>query len=155
MAEKLERQSQPPIFSLPTEILQYVVTLHQNHFLADFNFATSDWIKITHVCQRLRSAVLDCPLMWIHFPVFHAGQTEILQRAKLVPLSLRAQLDPYETTRLAKQLRSAFAHLEQVQNLQIKIPSTLLPDFKDDLPPKASLLRSLYLDAWGDTPDQP
>jgi hypothetical protein len=93
-ALKLRRNAHSPISSLPPEV-----------FAAIFSFACLPGIPslggkpdhaqihVSHVCHQWREIALNQPLLWSHVDfttLSLAGATEMLVRAKLVPLYLEA-----------------------------------------------------------------
>ncbi|KAI0080352.1 hypothetical protein K474DRAFT_312909 [Panus rudis PR-1116 ss-1] len=48
-----------PINRLPSELLSEVLLL-----LSEQSYTPSEWVRVTHVCQRWRDVALGCPALW-------------------------------------------------------------------------------------------
>ena len=89
-ALKQRRNALAPISSLPTEIIAAIffrVREKRDQHLA--------WIRVTHVCHQWREIVINDPLLWSYinfYDVTLASATEMLSRAKNVPLHLEARV---------------------------------------------------------------
>ncbi|KAI0043363.1 hypothetical protein FA95DRAFT_1474888, partial [Auriscalpium vulgare] len=84
--------------SLPVELLARIfamvaTTEHGNDADCVRNARTEEsalgWIRVTHVCQRWRSAALACPTLWTEIDtVLGEGVAELLARSCNAPLSV-------------------------------------------------------------------
>jgi hypothetical protein len=91
-----------PILFLPTEVITAIFfLLRVPHWQAAAKYYRKEekpdylaWLCVAHVCHQWREMVLNQPLFWSHvnFSSFtSAGVTEILNRAKNVPLHFEAR----------------------------------------------------------------
>ncbi|KAF8656019.1 hypothetical protein AX16_002807 [Volvariella volvacea WC 439] len=102
--EKL-RNNYVPIFRLPPEILREIISIYkldveerhdqQMHGSSSYPcqsiYPTYRWIKVTHVCRRLRAVAINYPALWtaIHIPLTPPEWAdEVLIRSQPLPLSV-------------------------------------------------------------------
>jgi hypothetical protein len=95
-ALRLRRNALSPISSLPPEVFAAIFSIlcpppsldrNPDRHLARF--------RVSHVCHQWREIALDYPFLWSHVDFTAlglAGATEILARAKSVPLYLEARV---------------------------------------------------------------
>ncbi|KAH9170604.1 hypothetical protein EDB89DRAFT_1275886 [Lactarius sanguifluus] len=82
------------------------------------------WLSVAHVCHQWREIALNQPFFWSHVDfttVTPAGATEMLVRAKSVPLYLEAWFPKYEYDRdkarfstFQKELQPRVSHISQL-----------------------------------------
>ncbi|KAF8262926.1 hypothetical protein EI94DRAFT_1742155 [Lactarius quietus] len=99
-ALRLRRNALSPVSSLPPEVFTAIFSflcLPGTSSLdekSDYRYHLAR-LRISHVCHRWREIALDHPLLWSHVDLTTlsaAGSTEILVRAKSVPLYLEARV---------------------------------------------------------------
>jgi hypothetical protein len=76
-------------------------------------------LRVSHVCHRWREIALHQPVMWSHVDFTKACATEILVRAKSVPLSLEARIpclhwDDVRFTTFRKELQTRTPHISHL-----------------------------------------
>ena len=94
------RNAVAPISSLPIEVIAIIFSISR---LFDTRLAGGKqdhlaWLRVTHVCHQWREIALNSPLFWSHINFTNitlAGATEMLARAKKVPLHLEAYITIY------------------------------------------------------------
>ena len=96
-ALKLRRNALQPISSLPSEIFAAIFSascLPRIPSSGGKPARTRTRLRISHVCHQWREIALNQPLLWSHInfdTVSSAGATEILARAKSVPLYMETR----------------------------------------------------------------
>ena len=96
---KYRRNALAPVSSLPTEIIGAIflfarVTVSASSATPGKKTDPLAWLRVTHVCHQWREIALNQPLFWNHVnfaALDSAGVSEILARAKTVPLFLEAR----------------------------------------------------------------
>ncbi|KAH9166925.1 hypothetical protein EDB89DRAFT_180479 [Lactarius sanguifluus] len=152
------RNALAPISSLPSEILATIFSF--------LRFATSDtsplgeptdyslsWLCVAHVCHEWREVALNHPFFWSHVDftaLTPAGATEILARAKSVPLYLEGYIanGPRVST-FEKELQ---VHVSHICHLAICAEPTHLQGVLEELVSPAPILEYLSLSGdkhWG------
>jgi hypothetical protein len=152
-ALKLRRNALSPISSLPPEVFAayspfvltwYIITgWKPDHHLAR--------LRVSHVCHQWREIALNQPLLWSHVDfttLSLAGATEILVRAKSVPLYLEqvflavagTMFDSVHSEKKSRRASPTYATLELAQN-----PPISTVHLKDlyHLLPLSNIFRSL------------
>ena len=119
------RSALAPILSLPTEIITAIFFLLREPPATAATYHEEEekldhlaWLNVAHVCHQWRETALNQPLFWSHvnFASFSsAGVTEILDRAKNVPLHLEARLpsswDAARFSAFTKELQTRISHI--------------------------------------------
>ncbi|KAI0318453.1 hypothetical protein OF83DRAFT_1171085 [Amylostereum chailletii] len=91
-----------PILRLPTEILleisdnialsdppRPVSVLQQQGRFGDYHSPTLGWIRLTHVCHRMRDALIESPILWARVVCSLPKAHEVLlRRTRSAPLSI-------------------------------------------------------------------
>ncbi|KAH8993949.1 hypothetical protein EDB92DRAFT_1944230 [Lactarius akahatsu] len=145
------RNALAPISSLPSEILATIFS-----FLRLPTSGTSplgretdydlSWLHVTHVCHEWREVALDHPFFWSHVDfttLTPAGATEILARAKSVPLYLEAYIpDDRRVSTFEKELQ---VHVSRICHLAIRAEPTRLQGVLKGLVSPAPTLEYLSL----------
>ncbi|KAH9166914.1 hypothetical protein EDB89DRAFT_1891038 [Lactarius sanguifluus] len=148
------RNALAPISSLPSEILATIFS-----FLRLPTSGTSplgggrdrhlSWLRVAHVCHEWREVALNHPFFWSHVDfttLTPAGATEILARAKSVPLYLETYIPngPRVST-VEKELQ---VHVSHICHLAIRAELTRLQGVLKGLVSPAPTLEylSLYSD---------
>jgi hypothetical protein len=111
-------------------------------------------LHVSHVCHRWREIALNQPLLWNHVDfttVSGAGATEMLVRAKSVPLYLKSMVScylwrGYQYRRLGKELQ---AHTPCICHLSVSAKPTLLECTLAELVSPAPTLECLSLSSRG------
>ena len=150
---KLRRNALSPISSLPPEVFAAIfsflcVPRKPYHYLAR--------LHISHVCHQWREIALHQPFLWNHVDfnkLSWAGATEMLVRAKLVPLYLNSRVPSHrwrynEYCRLGKELQ---ARILRICHLSVSAKSTLLGCTLKELVSPAPTLESLSLSSRGES----
>jgi hypothetical protein len=97
---RCRRNELAPISSLPVEVIQGIFSCSRlspgtSSLLTGEKPDPLAWIRVAHVCHQWREIALNQPLFWSRVDVTDltlAGATEILARAKTVPLYLEARI---------------------------------------------------------------
>jgi hypothetical protein len=149
------RNTLAPISSLPTEVITAIFLLlriprsSSPHTIGQKSDCL-EWLRVAHVCHQWREIALNQPLFWSHvnFTSFSsAGATEILNRAKTVPLHLEARFsfrywNDLRFITLQKELRARISH---ICGLCISAMDLLLRTTLEGLVSPAPTLESLSL----------
>ncbi|KAI9462908.1 hypothetical protein BJY52DRAFT_1166858 [Lactarius psammicola] len=102
-ALRLRRNALAPVSSLPPEIIAAIFSILRlppggTTPLGGRPDRHLSWLRVAHVCHRWREVALNQPFFWSHVDfstLSSAGMTEILVRAKSVPLYLEARVPKY------------------------------------------------------------
>ena len=121
--------------------------------LPDYHLA---WLRAAHICHQWREIALNQPFFWSHVDftnITFAGATEILARAKKVPLHLEARIpigdwDDARFSAFEKELQS---RLSQICHFGVSAESFRLQKILEGLASPAPTLQSLSLSQ----PDMP
>ena len=123
---KLRRNALQPISSLPPEIFAAIFSslcLPGIPSLGGKPSRNLARLRITHVCHQWREIALHQPQLWSHInfdTINLAGATEILARAKSVPLYMETWVSgQYEDDRFGQFLNQVHVHLPHVRHLSI------------------------------------
>jgi hypothetical protein len=155
-ALRLRRNALSPISSLPPEVLAAIFSLlcppspdrnpgHDHHLSR---------LHVSHVCHRWREIALNHPSLWSHvdftdFRASLAGTTEILARAKSVPLYLEARVpDRYhhwEDVRYTTFRQEVQTRIPNVRHLSISAGIFYLHKTLEEFVSSAPILESLSL----------
>ncbi|KAI9444553.1 hypothetical protein H4582DRAFT_1909704 [Lactarius indigo] len=124
---KLRRNALAPISSLPPEVLATVFSflrlpINGTSPLGRKPDRHLSWLCVTHVCQQWREVALNHSLFWSHVDfttVTPTAATEILVRAKSVPLYLEAWVPKYHWddarfSTFEKELQPRVSHICQL-----------------------------------------
>ncbi|KAH9041361.1 hypothetical protein EDB85DRAFT_1475252 [Lactarius pseudohatsudake] len=145
------RNALAPISSLPSEILAPIFS-----FLRFPTSGTSplgretdydlSWLRVAHVCHEWREVALDHPFFWSHVDfttLTPAGATEILARAKSVPLYLEAYIP--NGPRISSFEKELQVHVSHICHLAIRTGATHLQGVLKGLVSPAPTLEYLSL----------
>ena len=164
---KHRRNALAPISSLPTEVIEVIFSFL--HVPGTSSPSTLDgkpdhlaWLRVAHVCHQWREIAVNRPHFWSHIDfnaVSSAGATEILARAKTVPLHLEAKIpsgswDDGRFIALRKELKN---HVSHIRHLDISAEHLQLNETLNGLTSPAptleylSLSRQAYPDGGVDT----
>ncbi|KAH8987717.1 hypothetical protein EDB86DRAFT_2084866 [Lactarius hatsudake] len=143
---KLRRNALAPISSLPPEVFAVIfsfVRLPSKLILAEEPDRLA-CLRVSHVCHQWREIALNQPLLWSHVDftlLTSAGATEILARAKTVPLHLEANvpIDHWDNSRfeyhhLSKTLEGLVSPAPTLEDLSLSCegitiqPRVFVPD---------------------------
>ena len=109
-----------PISRLPPEILATIFV-----FLSTSAWNKRDihleWIRVAHVCRRWREVALDHPRFWSHINftgLTSGGMAEILARAKMAPLHLKADVI-WGATQVEVFERQLEVHISHTRHLSL------------------------------------
>ncbi|KAN0137114.1 hypothetical protein V8E53_005111 [Lactarius tabidus] len=120
------RNALAPIYSLPTKIITTIffflrVPRSSTTYAKGKRPDRLAWLRVAHVCHQWREIALNQPLFWSHVDlvsVSSAGATEILDRAKTVPLHLEARVclghstwNPARFSAFTKELQARSSHI--------------------------------------------
>ena len=156
-ALRRRRNTLAPISSLPTEVITAIfsavrVPVAPSPLIPFTLYGKSDnlpWIRLAHVCQHWREIAFNQPLFWsrLDFTNFtSAAATEILTRAKTVPLHLAARVpghwDDGRFTAFQKELHT---HATQICHLDINAEYSHLRKILEGLVSPAPTLEYLSL----------
>ncbi|KAF8264483.1 hypothetical protein EI94DRAFT_466819 [Lactarius quietus] len=131
---KLRRNALSPVSSLPPEVFTAIFSLvcfPGTLSLGggpDYHLAR---LRVSHVCRQWREIALNQPLLWSHVDfsaLSSAGVTEILARAKSVPLYLNADFRGYRWNDILfiKFRQEVQARVPHVRHLKIRAGPTQL-----------------------------
>ena len=130
---KLRRNALQPISSLPPEIFAAIFSslcLPGIPSLGGKPYRNVARLRISHVCHQWREIALNQPLLWSHInfdTVSLAGATEILTRAKSVPLYLEAMVSGrHDDHRLGQFLSQVQAYLPRIRHLSMSTNSDFI-----------------------------
>ncbi|KAH8985466.1 hypothetical protein EDB86DRAFT_2336845 [Lactarius hatsudake] len=157
-ALRYRRNALAPISSLPTEVIITIFTyLHIPVALSSFTLGEQPkrseqlaWLRVAHVCRHWRKIALDLPHLWNHVDftiVSSAGATEILSRAKTVPLYLEARVPCrfWDDTRFSALQKELQDHVSHISHLRIIAEPWRLRKIFEGLVSPAPTLESLSL----------
>ena len=123
---KLRRNALQPVSSLPPEIFAAIFSslcLPGIPSLGGKPSRNRARLRISHVCHQWREIALNQPQLWSHInsnTVGLAGATEILVRAKSVPLYMETSVSgQHDNDRFGQFLNQVQAHLPHVRHLSI------------------------------------
>ena len=160
-ALRRRRNALAPISSPPTEVITAIfyalrVPVAPSPLIPFTLGGKSDnlpWIRLAHVCQHWREIAFNQPLFWsrLDFTNFtSAAATEVLTRAKTVPLHLAARIpghwDDGRFTAFQKELRT---HTAQICHLDINAEYFHLRKILEGLVSPAPTLEYLSLSCEG------
>ena len=128
---KRYRNTFVPISRLPTEILSNIFkfTLPASFGILDFLPVPIVPSYISHVCHRWRDISLNMPYLWSHInfaQLTPAGATEMLARAKMAPLHLKAKTSRWSTKKFETFLGQIEAHIHHTRHLSIMATPQIL-----------------------------
>ena len=149
---KLRRNALAPISSLPPEVFAVIfsfVRLPDYLILAEGPDKLS-CLPIAHVCHRWREIAINQPLLWSHVDfatLTSAGATEMLARAKTVPLHLEAivPIGRWDNSRFAMFQNELQAHVSHIFHLGISAEHLHLRNTLEGLISPAPTLEYLSL----------
>ncbi|KAF8264480.1 hypothetical protein EI94DRAFT_466671 [Lactarius quietus] len=157
---KLRQISLSPISSLPPEVFTAIFSLacfpgtsslggEPDHHLVP--------LRISHVCRRWREIALNQPLLWSHVgfsDLSPVGVTEILARAKSVPLYLEADFRDYrrDDIRFSTFQKELQARVPRVRRLIIGAEPSQIHSTLERLVSPAPTLEYLTLSSRGRRP---
>jgi hypothetical protein len=130
---KHRRNELAPISSLPTEVIEAIFSLLRVPSTSSPSSTLGGklhclaWLGVTHVCHHWREIALNQPLLWSHLDfttVSSDGATEILARAKTVPLHLEAKLCPFDgwdDARFRHFRKELKAHVSHIRHLDLSM----------------------------------
>ncbi|KAH9046755.1 hypothetical protein EDB84DRAFT_1575679 [Lactarius hengduanensis] len=159
-ALRYRRNALAPISSLPTEVITTIfsflhipVTLSFSKYPQGGQPKRSEqlaWLRVAYVCRQWREIALNHPLLWSHvyFTVFSsAGATEILSRAKRVPLYLEARVPfhLWDNSRFSVLQKELQDHVSHISHLNISAEPFHLHRILKGLVLPAPILESLSL----------
>ncbi|KAH9021620.1 hypothetical protein EDB85DRAFT_413120 [Lactarius pseudohatsudake] len=128
-ALKLRRNALAPISSLPPELFAAILSILRlppsgTLLLGGEPDRHLSWLNVAHVCHEWREVALNHPFFWSHVnftTLTPAGATEMLVRAKSVPLYLEAWFPKHEYGReearlsaFQKELQPRVSHTSQL-----------------------------------------
>ena len=123
---KLRRNALQPVSSLPPEIFTAIFSSLCIPGIPSLGGKSSQnraRLRISHVCHQWREIALNQLQLWSHInsnTVTLAGATEILARAKSVPLYMETSVSgEYDDDRFGQFLNQVQAHLPRVRHLSI------------------------------------
>ncbi|KAF8492738.1 hypothetical protein F5888DRAFT_1891575 [Russula emetica] len=109
-----------PISRLPCEVLSAIFS-----FLSVFAWNDGSgllaWIHVAHVCHRWRETALNHPRFWSHInftKLTPVGVAEILSRAKMAPLHLKADSTKWDAAHFETFGRQLKAHISHTRHLK-------------------------------------
>jgi hypothetical protein len=119
---KYRRNTLAPISRLPPETLAEIFS--RLPFSGDDNEDVPylAWIGVTHVCHRWREIALHSPYLWNHIDFTEltlAGFTEILARAKMLPLHFEAKTNHWGIPRFDAFGTQLQAHISRIRHISI------------------------------------
>ena len=121
--------------------------------LPDYHLA---WLRAAHICHHWREIALNQPFFWNHIDFTNltfAGATEILARAKKVPLHLEARIPigDWDDARFSAFEKELQTRVSQICHFGISAESFRLQRILEELASPAPTLESLSLSQ----PDMP
>ena len=120
----LDLNTDPPIASVPPEVLGYILNFVYEKSDSDGNKRPNSPIVFSHVCRFWRLVALDNSLWWARIIVTHPWKLDevgaFLDRSKECPLDLRifVNINLTTTERLIYSLPLEFPPLENYENLR-------------------------------------
>ncbi|KAN0135823.1 hypothetical protein V8E53_006275, partial [Lactarius tabidus] len=161
-ALRLRRNALSPISSLPPEVLAasaiFSLLCPQSPDRNPGHDRHLSRLHVSHVCHRWREIALNHPSLWSHvdftdFRASLAGTTEILVRAKSVPLYLEARVpDRYhlwEDVRYTTFRQEVQTRIPYVRHLSISAGIIYLHKTLEEFVSSAPILESLSLESKG------
>ena len=137
---KLRRNALQPISSLPPEIFAAIFSylcLPGIPSLGGKPARNLARLRVSHVCHQWREIALNQPQLWSHInfnTVSLAGATEILVRAKSVPLYMETRVSgQYDDDRFGLFLKEVQARLPNIRHLSIQLVQNSSERFTGDL----------------------
>ena len=127
---RYRRNALSPISFLPIEVIESIFSYSRvpNSTLSTFTPGEKRekrdplaWLRVAHVCRQWREIALNQALFWSHVDfanVSWAGATEILSRAKNVPLYLEARV-PWNYIQLATFREELQRRISRTRHLEI------------------------------------
>ena len=149
------RNELAPISSLPTELIEAIFSLLREP--GTLPPSTLDGkpdhlalLRVAHVCHHWREITLNQPLLWSHVDfttVTSAGATEILARAKTVPLHLEAHapFGHWDDARFRKFGKELKAHVSHIRHLNLSMEPAQLNKTLNRLTSAAPILEYLSI----------
>ncbi|KAH8992346.1 hypothetical protein EDB92DRAFT_1778722, partial [Lactarius akahatsu] len=128
-ALRRRRNALAPISSLPPELFATILSISRlppsgTVLLGGEPDRHLSWLSVAHVCHEWREVALNHPFFWSHVDfttLTPAGATEILVRAKSVPLYLEAWFPKHECdwdkarfSTFQKELQPRVSHISQL-----------------------------------------
>ncbi|KAH9021622.1 hypothetical protein EDB85DRAFT_413366 [Lactarius pseudohatsudake] len=124
-ALRRRRNALAPISSLPPELFAAIFSilrLPRTVLLGGESDHRLSWLRVAHVCHQWREVALNHPFFWSHVDfttLTPAGATEMLVRAKSVPLYLEAWVPKYHWddarfSTFQKELQPRVSHICQL-----------------------------------------
>ncbi|KAH9070749.1 hypothetical protein EDB83DRAFT_2517909 [Lactarius deliciosus] len=124
-ALRRRRNALAPISSLPSELFAAIFSIlrlppSDTVLLGGEPDRHLSWLSVAHVCHQWREVALNEPFFWSHVDfttLTPAGATEMLVRAKSVPLYLEAWFPEYDKARFStfqKELQPRVSHISQL-----------------------------------------
>ncbi|KAH9041376.1 hypothetical protein EDB85DRAFT_1476144 [Lactarius pseudohatsudake] len=126
-ALRLRRNALAPISSLPPELFAAIFSILRlppsgTVLLGGAPDPHLSWLNVAHVCHQWREVALNQPFFWSHIDfttLTPAGATEMLVRAKSVPLYLEAWVPKYHWdgarfSTFQRKLQSRVSHICQL-----------------------------------------
>jgi len=127
---KYRRNALVPISRLPPETLVIIFTFLA-HSVCDEKRSYLTWLRVTHVCHHWRETALNCSYLWnyINFNKLNsAGITEIVARAKMLPLHLEVEAFNWSKERFDAFEKRLEAHISHTRQLTISGELRNLPE---------------------------
>ncbi|KAI9453530.1 hypothetical protein BJY52DRAFT_1418216 [Lactarius psammicola] len=154
-ALRLRRNALAPILSLPTEVIATIFSfLHVRVTLLAFKLGEKPdglaWLSVAHVCHQWREIALNQPLFWSHIDftaVSSAGAAEILARANMAPLHLKARVPHglWDDARFSAFQNELHPHVSHTCHLGISAEPFHLRKILEGLVSPAPILECLSL----------
>ncbi len=147
------RNALAPVSSLPTEVIAAIfsfVRLPGPSPLGGEPDNPLAWLRVAHVCRQWRETALDLPLFWSHIDfttVSPAGATELLSRARMAPLYLKAKVPLFlwDGARFSAFQQELQTHVSHICHLSVIAESFELRRTLRGLTSPAPLLEYLSL----------
>ena len=125
---KYRRNALVPISRLPPETLAEIFSLlvfsedDDEDDDDDEDVPYLEWIRVTHVCHGWREVALSSPSLWNHIDFTKltlAVFTEILARARMSPLDIKAETSLWSISRFNTFGTQLEAHISRIQHISI------------------------------------
>ena len=156
---KHRRNALAPISSLPTEVISTIFSILRESvapssltiptLIENRDSDNLSWFHLSHVCHRWREIALNQPLFWnhLHFNNFSpAGAAEILARARMVPLHLKARvLSHWNNARFDAFQKEIRMHASHISHLDISADFSRFSNVVEGLVSPAPILEYLSL----------